>query len=147
MVLRWVAKIMKREKQKTYNSKTARERGGASMGADRWVLVASTPSTEKGNGFASRHSVDKKDKWSFCSDGWRSLGSWWPELCWQKGKGRTVGEAKTVIGEKFGGKDQIEKWGKWKQEARDFGLNVMHFLFFFLIKWDCHIGKGRAGDG
>jgi hypothetical protein len=62
MVLRWVAKIMKREKQKTHNSKPARERGGASMGADRWVLVASTPSTEKGNGFASRHSVDKKDK-------------------------------------------------------------------------------------
>jgi hypothetical protein len=62
MVLRGVAKIMKREKQKTYNRKTARERGDAPMGGGRWVLVAGAPSTEKGNGFASRCSVDRKEK-------------------------------------------------------------------------------------
>jgi hypothetical protein len=43
---RRVAKIMKREKQKTYNRNTAREREGvAPMGGGRWVLVAG----ERGN--------------------------------------------------------------------------------------------------
>jgi hypothetical protein len=46
MVLWWVAKIMKREKQKNYNRNTAREREGvALMGGGRWVLVAG----ERGN--------------------------------------------------------------------------------------------------
>jgi hypothetical protein len=86
MVLRWVAKIMKREKQKTYNSKTARERGVL-----RWVLIggswwpalrqpkremglqAGTPLTKKINevsalmggghsGLGGRSSVDRKGK-------------------------------------------------------------------------------------
>jgi hypothetical protein len=61
MVLRWVVKIMKREKQNTYNRKTARERGVL-----RWVAVGGSwwpalrrPKREMGS---SRRSVDGKDK-------------------------------------------------------------------------------------
>jgi hypothetical protein len=64
---------MKREKQNTYNRKTAREMGGAPMGGGRWVLVTGAPLTEKINeagalmgggrsGLGGRSSVDRKGK-------------------------------------------------------------------------------------
>jgi hypothetical protein len=91
-------------------------------------------------GLGGRRSVDRKGKWVRKPVLRRQKREMKPVLWWvavarvlvagapSAERGRPYGgEAKTVVGENFGGKDEMGNGGKWKPEAQTFSISIFFF--------------------